>query len=163
LELVRGEKDGLTADQIAVKEAEMERRCKEQTIAGGQRYYARVKAGDFEDWYERKRAITKKSHTKVKKSGKWSCKPCGKAFISQYALNDHKSRSLHLNKVKGYNYSRPDKKCREDETKAAKTFHCSLCNSSCTSASKLRIHNDGPMHIKRVAAAAAAQAAETGS
>ena len=39
-EMVRGEEDGLTADQIAVKEAEMEVRRKEQIIATGQRYYA---------------------------------------------------------------------------------------------------------------------------
>ena len=161
-EMVRGEEDYLTVDQIAAKEAEMEIRRKEQIIAGGQRYYAKVKAGEFEGWYERKRATTKKSHANVKKSRKWSCKPCGKAFFSQYALNDHKSRSLHLNKVKGYNYSRPDKKRRDDEIKAAKTFHCSLCNSSCTSESKLRRHNEGPRHIKK-AAAAAAQAAETGA
>jgi hypothetical protein len=160
-EKVWGEDEGLTADQIAAKEAEMEIRRKEHIIAGGQRHCAKVKAGEFEGWYERKRATTKKSHAKVKKSRKWSCKPCGKAFISQYALNDHKSRSLHLNKVKGYNYSRPDKKRRDDEIKAAKTFHCSLCNSSCTSESKLRRHNEGPRHIKK--AAAAAQAAETGA
>jgi len=145
-EMVRGEEDGLTAEQIAAKEAEMEIRRKEQIIAGGQRYYARVKAGEYEGWYERKRATTKRSHAKVKKSRKWSCKSCGKAFISQYALNDHKSRSLHLNKVKGHNYSRPDKKRREDEIKAAKTFHCSLCSSSCTSESKLKTHNEGPRH-----------------
>ncbi len=41
-ELVRGEEDGLTADQIAVKEAEKEARHKEQMLAGGQKYYAKV-------------------------------------------------------------------------------------------------------------------------
>jgi len=89
-ELVRGEA-GLTVDQIAVKEAEMETRRKEQMIAGGHRHYARVKAGVFKGWYERKRATTKKSHAKVKKSRTWSCKPCGMSFFSQYAWNDHKS------------------------------------------------------------------------
>jgi hypothetical protein len=161
-ELVRGEADGLNLAQIAAKEAEMAARRKEQSIAGGQRHYARVKAGEFEGWYERKRATNKKSHAKVKASRKWSCKPCGKFFFSQYALNDHKSRSTHLNKVNGHNYARPDQKRRDDEVKAAKTFHCSVCNKSFGKASQLGRHNDGPVHVKK-AAAAATQVAETGS
>lgn len=154
-EMVKGEEHGLTPDQVAVKEATMEIRRKEQMIVGVRKHYAKVKAGEFEGWYERKRATTKKSHTKVKNSRKWSCEPCGKAFISQYALNDHKSRSLHLNKVNGHNYSRPDKKRKDDAVKAAKTHYCHTCKSAFRSKSVQAKHK-GPRHLATVRAAQAA-------
>jgi hypothetical protein len=153
---VRGEEDGLTARQIAIKEAEMDKRYKQQMRLGGQKYYQKVKAGEFPGWYERKRATNKKSHAKVKKSKKWYCKPCDKAFYSQYWLNDHKTRSIHLNKVNNHQYARPDKQRKIEEAKAAKTFYCSICDSARASASDLKRHKKGPRHLKRAAAIAEA-------
>jgi hypothetical protein len=161
-EMVWGETEGLTVDQIAAKQAEMDIRRKEQDKLTRQRYYARRNAADFEGWRQRKNAQLKKSNDKMRGSKKFACAPCGMAFASQFALNTHKSRDIHITRVSGVKkskvYKAPDQKRRSDELKSTKTHYCAVCDASFASKSALDKHNNGPKHIKRAAEAASPEA-----
>ena len=161
-EKVQGEDEGLTTAQIAAKEAEMDIRRKEQDKLTRQKYYAKRNAADFEGWRRRKNAQLKKSNDKMRDSKKFACAPCGMAFASQFALNTHKSRDIHIAKVTGVKkskvYKAPGQKRRSDQLKAAKTHYCAVCDASFASESALDKHDNGPRHKKKAAAAAAAVA-----
>lgn len=153
-ELIQGEDEGLTAAQIAAKEAAMDIRRKEQDKEARLRYYAKRNAADFEGWRMRKNVQIKKSNEKVKASGKWACRPCDLKFHSKSALDRHKKRASHISKVTGVKvYKHPTEKRRADRVKAAKEHHCSACNSSLASASALSKHENGPRHLKKVSEA----------
>lgn len=153
-EIVIGEIDGLTADQIALKQAAADGRRKEQEKRSREKYYARRNAEDFEGWRRRKNASLKKSDAKIKASGKYRCQPCKLNFKSQFALNKHKLRTSHIDKTTGGRvYKHLAEKQIADAVKAAKTHYCHLCEASFRSPSALEKHNNGPRHMSKAAEA----------
>lgn len=155
-EMIPGEEDGLSPEQVACKQEAAESRRKEQDKRARDKYYAQRNAEDFEGWRLRKNASLKKSDAKIKASGKYRCKPCGLTFKSQFALNKHKGRQSHKDTVgTGRVYKHPQEKLRADAAKAAKTHHCALCNRSLASTSALKKHTEGPRHRGKEAAASA--------
>ena len=142
-EMVWGENDGLTVDQIAAKSAEMDTRRKEQDKEARERYYLKRNAQDFEGWRQRRDKSRRKSNMKTKASGKWACEPCNANFQFRGALELHKTRAIHLTKVSGVEKN-------ADDAKATKKYHCSTCNFFSVSPSKLAKHEKGPRHLQRM-------------
>jgi hypothetical protein len=162
LEMVWGETDGLTPEQIAIKQAEMEARQKEQEKVARLKYYARRNAADFEGWRQRKNAQLKKSNDKMRASNKFACATCEISFASQQALDTHKSRETHIANFTGIKKSKackhPEQKCKADAIKAAKTHYCPVCDASFQSASALTKHKNGRDHIKEAAKSSSPEA-----
>lgn len=149
-EVIAGETEGLSPEQIAVKEGQADIRRREQDKRAREKYYAKRNAEDFEYWRQRKNASIKKSDAKLRASQKYRCSPCNLNLKSQFALNRHKLRASHIQKTTGHRvYKAPAEKRRGDEVRAAKTHYCRLCNTALQSASALAKHYTTKGHIKR--------------
>lgn len=96
---------------------------------------------------------------------RFRCEVCEHNFASQYYLDEHKTRQVHLDAVKnGRKILKPvsqaglNKRQRDDAGRESKEFYCPLCETSLPNATGLKRHNLGKKHNKR-----ASQVAEAGS
>lgn len=87
-ECIPGEYDGLTPEQIAIKEAELDARRRESEQLSQQKYRAKIRAND---WMRKRRNTTNRRTTaRTVASKRFWCDLCSQGFQSQGALNIHK-------------------------------------------------------------------------
>lgn len=150
-ECIPGEYDGLTPEQIAIKEAELDARRRESEQLSQQKYRAKIRAND---WMRKRRNTTNRRTTaRTVASKRFWCDLCSQGFQSQGALNIHKTRQVHLSKLPGATpkvYKHPGQKRRADAIKAAKTHYCALCDQACESGRALETHIQGRDHRLKV-------------
>lgn len=98
MEGLPGEKDGLTPEQIAVKDAQMDSRRRESEKASQAKFYAKISTTD---WMRRRQlANQKRARDRIIAAKTHWCPTCKKAYQSSTALSIHKGRPTHKNKVK---------------------------------------------------------------
>ena len=183
-ELIRGEQDGLTAEQMARKQAELAARRAEQLkrrrSLRWQRDYASYKATDFAAYLatNRKRAADyrannpigkRRSHTKylhkVQADGKHHCELCQKSFQSLQGLEKHNNGKVHKDRVRGKRRGeRPEyMKVWHAENKATKRYFCEVCQLPCSTQADLDRHVEVvKSHHKKAAALKASGASVDG-
>jgi rubredoxin len=164
IERVDGEEDGLTVEQIAQKQKELDARQKLQTKVAKHIAYHDFKLRDFAGWQAQRRKYHKqcskvskkasfiKSKAKAKATGQYACNPCGYNFEAITALNDHKATKAHKDKLNGVQKPVKDlygKAWRENNI-ATKRYSCGICNRAFGEAKGLTTHNNTDTHIDKV-------------
>ena len=165
-ESIRGELDGLNAEQIAAREVAMEQRRIAQQAAKSEYYYT-FKATDYAAWKARARKYadrrdpveaneaSKKSRIKAIAEKRFSCSPCGVSFQSQHELNKHYLKSSHISKINGVGrvYKDTRQKAFADAVRAAKTYYCPICEHASASQLNHDKHLLSQRHQKKAKAA----------
>jgi hypothetical protein len=138
LEGVHGEEEGLTPEQIAAKLLEQDRIRKEKMVVRSIATQPTLRANN-------------------KATQRYHCNTCNKSYMSNHALELHKTSPMHKNNVMGIKkvLSRPRGKRLDDENRKQKRFFCDTCKLPCASNSKLQRHKETPRHIEKAAKAAA--------
>lgn len=164
IERVDGEEDGLTVEQIAEKQKEMDARQKLQSKITNSTAYFSFKLRDFAERQAQRRKYTtqrsresvkaskKKSGAKAKATGQYRCEPCGKSFEDITALKVHKTSNKHRDTVGGVKKTvkLPYNKAWEANNIATKRYHCGTCDKSFGNSTKLNDHNNTDGHIDKV-------------
>jgi DNA-directed RNA polymerase subunit RPC12/RpoP len=164
IERVNGEEEGLTVEQIAEKQKEMDERQKLQSKITHSTAYFSFKLRDFAGWQAQRRKYTtqrsrdsvkaskKKSGAKAKATGQYRCEPCGKSFEGINALDAHKRTNVHRDKVNGVKKTvkLPYNKAWVANNKATKRYHCGTCNKTFNNSTHLNDHNNTDTHIDKV-------------
>lgn len=97
-EAVQGEYDGLSLEQIAVKDALLDARRKEQEKASQAKFYAKISTTD---WMRRRQlANQKRTRDRIIAAKTHWCPTCKEAFQSKGALKTHNTRIRYKDKVK---------------------------------------------------------------
>lgn len=163
---IRGQLDGLTAEQIAAKEVEMnDRRLAQQRARNSANYY-KLKTEDFPKWQaqrramaaqrdpEEKKATAKKTRAKAIATKKYACSACGSSFADSNELNKHNQTKKHLSNVGSVNrvYKYPSQAKKDAANKAAQKFYCAVCRYASNSQFNLDKHLRTQKHIKAAAA-----------
>jgi len=164
IERVDGKEDGLTVEQIAQKQKELDARQKLQSKITKAAAYHGFKLRDFAGWQAQRRKYNKqcskaskkasflKSKAKAKASGQYACNPCGYNFEAITALNDHKTTKAHKDKLGGV--QKPVKSLYSKEWAAnniaTKRYNCDTCDKPFDSSTKLNAHNNTSAHIDKV-------------
>ena len=156
IEMVAGEEDGLSTQQLAQKQVEMEARRTIAEAAAQRKYMDKMMSTEW--MRNRKHATSKRSREKRIMAKKHWCETCQQAFASAGALTIHRSRNVHLSKLPGYVkpqkiVKHPAQQAQYNAIKASKKYHCATCNVSFSCASALRDHNNGRNHKLAVARA----------
>jgi transcription elongation factor Elf1 len=83
-------------------------------------------------------------------SKRFHCEPCGQALQSQHALDKHLASSVHSDCLAGKSRSSTmslgamNVKAKRAADKAARLYHCHVCNKSFPNDSSLTRHQEGP-------------------
>lgn len=155
-ENVKGQELGLSLEEIAALETELE----EKRLLQKWTAYHGLKETIFEEFKAQRAryaAVSKAGRAQNKATRRFACDVCGPAFNSLTDLNLHNLTQNHKDKVKG----RPRKAPKDPRhaawtasNMASRKFACILCdvNSSCKS--KRDAHLKTARHIKNATAAA---------
>jgi predicted nucleic acid-binding Zn ribbon protein len=164
IERVDGEEDGLTVEQIAQKQKELDRRQKLQAKIVSSATYHDFKLRDFAGWRAQRRKYHKqcnkaskkasfvKSKVKAKATGQYACNPCGYNFEAITALNDHKATKAHKDKLNGVQkvVKDPYGKAWRANNVATKRYNCGTCDKAFSCSKGLNDHNNTDAHLDKV-------------
>ena len=149
IEMVAGEEDGLSTQQLAQKQVEMEARRTIAEAAAQRKYQDKLMSTKW--MRDRLYTCHKRSRERIIAAKTHWCETCQQAFASKGALAIHQSRNVHLSKLPGYVkpqkiVKHPGQQAQVNAIKASKKHHCATCNASFSCASALRYHNDSRNH-----------------
>jgi hypothetical protein len=135
MEGIRDEEDGLSLEEIAAKELELEWREKERQS----NYAARLSP-------ETRLRNNQTAAANAKASLKYACELCGTVLANSYDLNLHNLSKKHLDNVAGTS--------KVSKNVALKKHYCRICDRAFKDSSHLNDHYKTQKHIKAAAAAA---------
>jgi hypothetical protein len=130
------ENEGLTSEQIALKEAEAVDRDRKLARRAERNYHARLRAKDPVAYERERRAKVRRQQALNKAKARFRCEPCDKNYQSVGALTIHKTRAEHIAKVTGATVAEV-----VAAIKAAKIYFCSDCNIAYATPESLTCHN----------------------
>jgi hypothetical protein len=130
------ENEGLTPEQIALKEAKAAVRRKQSARRAERKYHARLRKEDPDAYTLSTRAKNKTRQDNCKAQARFRCEPCDANFQSAGALNIHHTRAEHIATVTGV-----PKGQVVAAIKAAKTHYCHTCNKAYATSESLTRHN----------------------
>ncbi|KAK4561170.1 hypothetical protein LTR86_005125 [Recurvomyces mirabilis] len=156
-----GELDGLTLEQINVKQVELEERRERQKWET----YHGLKERDYAAWKalrrqyelnadpEKKKKRGKETKVRAKATGRFPCNHCVLKFATSTELNIHKGTNKHKDMVAGV--SKPGREkynAWASNNVAAKKHYCEHCDRAFKTSSKLKNHYNTGGHKNKVAA-----------
>lgn len=162
-EIVSGEEDGLTLEQLATKQVELDQRRKENHKT----YYYDFKRLNFEEWKarirrqdaqrdpEEKTATAKKTKATAIAARRFSCDLCNYVGQDSKDLNKHNATKKHIDKARGVNriVKHPEKRVLASANLASRRFFCRICDHPFSTSAKLNIHLATKKHLAKAAAA----------
>jgi hypothetical protein len=170
-ERIRGGID-LSPEEVAALEVVRKARAHKKDLAKSQAYRARERAKDEVAYKAKvnadKAAYTEKNRDKVNKNkknavnkikaaGTYRCLPCNQSFATPFALNLHRTRKTHTDRVAGIAPPPPDpyaknRNARRQAIIDAATYSCTPCGKPFPSQFQLDRHLATSIHKRRAAA-----------
>lgn len=163
-DIVIGQADGLTLDEIAQKDAAAEVLRPLLKKAAARRTLRKLKATNYEAWKARqlrsaalrdpvKKALSKKTTRETNlASNKYTCHVCGTKFTQQTDLNLHYETQKHIDAAAGVvKEKNPSVERRHANNIASKKYYCEVCDAAFKTQQKLDNHLDTDKHKKKAA------------
>ena len=158
---ITGQEYGLSLGEIAVLEAELQKKRELQRWT----FYYGLKQSNFEEFRARQAryaTVSKAGREKNKANGRYRCNVCDVNFKQKAELELHNITPKHTNNVNGVKVTKvlkdPKHKSWTSSNKASGRFACAMCGVNPSSQFKLNAHLQSARHKKN--AAEAAEAAE---